>query len=161
MTKVYFKTIFLKYAFKNYEVIPVENKSLRPGSRSILESYIDRGDSVTYFFEGTRGTGRSLLPFKKGVFHMAAKKGLPLVPTYILGSEDCLSKKNTLLSIKGGNLFLITDKPVFFTNDDLDSQIKEFETNYTITYQSLYDEFEIHKHKKMNEFIFTINNFTN
>jgi 1-acyl-sn-glycerol-3-phosphate acyltransferase len=156
----YFKTPFLKYGFKNYEVIPVDNKSLKPGSRSILESYIDRGDSVAYFIEGTRGSGRSLLAFKKGIFHMAAKKGLPVVPTYILGSEDCLSKKNSILSIKGGDLVLITGNPVFFTSENLDSQIKLFEKNYTTSYNSLFDEFELHKHKKSSEYIFTVNNFT-
>ena len=157
----YFKIPFLKYVFKNYEVIPVDNKRLRAGTRSILESYIDRGDSVTYFIEGTRGSGRSLLPFKKGVFHMAAKTGLPIVPTYILGSEDCLSKKNTLLSIQGGDLVVITGNPVYFTSDNIVAQIKQFENKYTLEHNSLYDEFEIYKLEKNSKFAFTLNGVTN
>jgi len=150
----YFNIPFLKYALKNYEVISVDNKRLSPKTRSNLESYIDRGDSVTYFIEGTRGSGRSLLPFKKGIFRMAAKTGLPVLPTYILGSEDCLSKKNTLLSIKGGDLVVITGKPVYFTSKDLDKQIERFETNYTLAYSSLYDEFEVYKVQEAQQFVF-------
>jgi 1-acyl-sn-glycerol-3-phosphate acyltransferase len=155
----YFKIPFLKYAFKNYEVISVDRKALAPKARTTLESYIERGDSVTYFIEGTRGEGRSLLPFKNGVFSMAAKTGLPVLPTYILGSEECLSKKNPLLSIKGGDLVIITGNPVYFSIDNIDIQIKEFEKKYTEVHNSLYDEFENYKQEKSKNYIFASTQF--
>lgn len=150
----YFKYPFLKYVFKNYEVIPVDNKSLRSETKSTLDSYIDRGDSITYFVEGTRGSGRGLLPFRKGVFVKAAQTGLPVLPTYILGSEDCLCKKNTLLSIKGGDLVVITGKPLYFSIEKLEEEIEAFEKHYTRVHNYLYDEFEKYKFYKKRKFTF-------
>lgn len=46
----------------------------------------ERG-TVVIFPEGTRGPGGSLLPFKKGVFALAAESGVPLLPTVVVGSD--------------------------------------------------------------------------
>jgi 1-acyl-sn-glycerol-3-phosphate acyltransferase len=45
---------------------------------------LDRGESVLFFPEGTRGTGEGLLPFKSGIFHIAAARPeIELVPVWM------------------------------------------------------------------------------
>lgn len=138
----YFKVPFFKYCLNNYECIAVHKKQLTHKTTSQLNSYIDRGDDVLFFVEGTRGAGRGLLPFKKGAFKQAANTGLPVLPTYILGSEQCLSKKNTLLTVKQGNIVVIVGNPVYFTSDNLDEQIKEFELTYRRVHDELYVDYD-------------------
>ncbi|WP_027362459.1 lysophospholipid acyltransferase family protein [Desulfospira joergensenii] len=53
-------------------------------SRRQLAERLDQGISVVVFPEGTTHEGPGLLEFKKGIFHMAAKKGIPVVPVAIL-----------------------------------------------------------------------------
>jgi 1-acyl-sn-glycerol-3-phosphate acyltransferase len=50
---------------------------------SMVEA-LDRGESLILFPEGTRGDGDSLLPFKCGLFHLAAARpDVDLVPVWI------------------------------------------------------------------------------
>jgi 1-acyl-sn-glycerol-3-phosphate acyltransferase len=138
----YFKVPFFKYCLNNYECIAVHNKKLNHKTSAQLDKYITRGDDVVFFVEGTRGSGRSLLPFKKGVFKQSADTGLPVLPTYILGSEQCLCKKNTLFTVKKGNVVVILGNPVYFTHENLDEQIAEFEANYRKVHDDLYVDYD-------------------
>lgn len=138
----YFKVPFFKYCLNNYECIAVHNKKLNHKTNAQLNEYIDRGDDVVFFVEGTRGSGRSLLPFKMGAFKQAAQTGLPILPTYILGSEQCLCKKNTLLTVNKGNVVVILGKPVYFTPDNLEEQVEKFEEHYRKTHDDLYVDYD-------------------
>lgn len=40
----------------------------------------DQNTSIWVFAEGTRNPARTLMPFKKGAFHMAIEAGVPIVP---------------------------------------------------------------------------------
>lgn len=139
----YFKVPLFKFCLKAYQVIPVHRKMLKPETQKDVDSYIANGDSFCYFVEGTRGSGRKLLKFRKGAFLQAAKTNKPILPIYLLGTEECLSKKNSLLSVKGGKVKIVIDEPLYFSEENLEEQISVFENNYTHRYNKLYDDFQI------------------
>jgi 1-acyl-sn-glycerol-3-phosphate acyltransferase len=62
------------------------------------------------FPEGTRNTGRGLLPFKKGLFVLAIQLGMPIVPLVIRGSRAVQCRKT--LWIRPGEISLEILDPV-------------------------------------------------
>lgn len=71
------------------------DRSDRQAARRSLERAADRiraGQGIVAFPEGTRGQDGALLPFKKGVFALAFKAGVPVVPFAIHGGPDILPK---------------------------------------------------------------------
>ena len=59
-----------------------------------LENHLQSGKNVIYFPEGTRHTGESLLPFKRGAFKLAMKKNRPIVPMVVEGAYKFLPRKS-------------------------------------------------------------------
>jgi 1-acyl-sn-glycerol-3-phosphate acyltransferase len=56
-------------------------------SFAAAEQGLRSGGSVLLFPEGTRSTGDTLLPFKRGGFLLALRTGLPIVPVGIRGTH--------------------------------------------------------------------------
>ena len=56
----------------------------RKKARQAIAKRINQGISVVVFPEGTTSKGPGVLPFKAGIFHMAAGKGIPIVPVSIV-----------------------------------------------------------------------------
>jgi 1-acyl-sn-glycerol-3-phosphate acyltransferase len=52
-------------------------------------------------------------PFKKGVFHLALKAGVPIVPVTIIGSGDIMPKKS--FRVHPGKITMVIDKPIDVT----------------------------------------------
>lgn len=101
---------------KNRELAMV---SIDEAARKIRE-----GKSVMTFPEGTRSRPGQIRPFKKGVFHLALKAGVPIVPISIIGSGEVMETKS--MRIKTGKIMLIIDKPVFtseYSADNIDELI--------------------------------------
>lgn len=48
--------------------------------------------SIWMWPEGTRSNDGRLLPFKKGIVHMALQTGLPVVPVVVMGAQDAWEK---------------------------------------------------------------------
>lgn len=103
--------------------IPIDRKNFVRAMRSIHDAArrIREGKSVMTFPEGTRSMDGQIHPFKKGVFHLALKAGVPIVPVAIVGSGEIMPKKS--LRVHPGHVILVIDKPIdvtAYTEETLD-----------------------------------------
>lgn len=103
--------------------IPIDRKNFIRAMRSIDDAArrIREGKSVMTFPEGTRSMDDQVHPFKKGVFHLALKAGVPIVPVTIVGSGEIMPKKS--LRVHPGHVTLVIDRPIdvtAYTEETLD-----------------------------------------
>lgn len=80
-------------------------RSLDMAARKMQE-----GRSIMSFPEGTRSRDGNLKPFKQGMFHLAIKSGVPIVPISIIGAGEIMPKRSLL--IKPGKIVMVIDKPI-------------------------------------------------
>jgi len=59
-----------------------------------FEEALLKNKNIIFFPEGTRHTGRSLEPFKRGAFRLARKTNKPIVPVVIEGLNKILPRKS-------------------------------------------------------------------
>ncbi|MBK7938524.1 MAG: 1-acyl-sn-glycerol-3-phosphate acyltransferase [Lewinellaceae bacterium] len=80
-----------------------ENSGSRVNALRQMEEKIAEGFSVIIFPEGTTSGLAGTLPFKKGVFQLAAKTGIPVVPVALVfkDKQDFWIGKETFLSHAG------------------------------------------------------------
>ena len=71
---------------------------------------IKNGKSVMTFPEGTRSHDGTIRPFKKGLFYLAIKSGVPIIPISIIGSRKIMPRKS--LHIDPGEITLVIDTPI-------------------------------------------------
>ena len=57
---------------------------------SDCEAWLDRGVPVLLFPEGTRSPDGNVQAFKDGAFHLAVKKGVPVIPVALTGTARTL-----------------------------------------------------------------------
>ncbi len=81
-------------AFDIAGFVPIERRSPRRSMQAILQAAaaVRAGNSFLVFPEGTRSRTGALLPFKPGVFLIAARAGAPIVPVAIQGTRDAMRK---------------------------------------------------------------------
>lgn len=75
--------------------------------------------SMIFYPEGARTRTGKMLPFKKGVFHLALRSGMPLVPVAIKGSFKALPPGG--LSLTFTPIYITIGRPIEtadLTNDD-------------------------------------------
>jgi 1-acyl-sn-glycerol-3-phosphate acyltransferase len=103
--------------------IPVDRSNLQQAIKSLNHgaALVRGGRSVIIFPEGTRGTTRELLPFKKGVFVMAIKAGQPIVPVAINGTM-AIQPRGTL-AVRPGPIRLVIGRPI--SSQDFKGRPKE------------------------------------
>ncbi len=103
---------FLGWLMKANGHIAIDRSSGRKALISIKEAAakVKAGSNIVIFPEGTRSRDGKLLPFKKGVFHLCTRTGVPIVPIYILGTYDVL--KPDTLSIRPGKVFVKIGKGI-------------------------------------------------
>jgi 1-acyl-sn-glycerol-3-phosphate acyltransferase len=90
-------------------------QSLDEAARKIRE-----GKSVMTFPEGTRSRDGRIQPFKQGIFHLAIKAGVPIVPITIIGSGEIMPKRS--LRVKPGTIRMIIDKPIDVTGYTIENR---------------------------------------
>ena len=97
---------FLGWLMKANGHIAIDRTSGRKALISIKEAAakVKAGSNIVIFPEGTRSRDGNLLPFKKGVFHLCTRTGVPLVPIYILGTYEVLNPDS--LSIRSGKVYV-------------------------------------------------------
>jgi 1-acyl-sn-glycerol-3-phosphate acyltransferase len=73
---------------RRWGAVPIQRSDLPNAIQSLdqVEAAIAGGLSLLISPEGTRSPDGSLLPFKKGPFHLAANTGVPMVPMAITGA---------------------------------------------------------------------------
>ncbi|HEU0265356.1 MAG TPA: lysophospholipid acyltransferase family protein [Geobacterales bacterium] len=99
-------------AMRRAGYIPLNRSQGRQAIRSInaAAETIQQGTSVTVFPEGTRSFDGVLLPFRRGVFILARRSGVPVVPLAIVGSIK-LNRRGSLIN-RSGTIHLRVAHPI-------------------------------------------------
>jgi 1-acyl-sn-glycerol-3-phosphate acyltransferase len=110
--KELFKIPVFGKAMKNAGYIEIDRQNHEKALKSLDEaaSKIREGKSVVTFPEGTRSKDGTIRPFKQGMFHLAIRAGVPIVPISIIGASEIMPKRT--LMIKPGRVTMIINKPV-------------------------------------------------
>ena len=114
--KELFRIPFFGLALRRLGAIEIDRQNVVRAMHSIDEAarIIREGKSVMTFPEGTRSRDGRIQPFKKGVFHLALKSGVPIVPVTLIGSREIMPKKS--LRVTPGQVTLIIHPPVLVTD---------------------------------------------
>lgn len=113
--KELFKFPFFGKAMLKSGYIPIDRKHFISAMRSIEEAAtkIREGTSVMTFPEGTRSRDGRIQPFKKGVFHLALKSGVPIVPISLIGTGEIMPKNS--FRVNPGTITMVIGKPMSTT----------------------------------------------
>jgi 1-acyl-sn-glycerol-3-phosphate acyltransferase len=113
--KELFKIPVFGSAMRNAGYIEIDRQNHENALKSldIAAQKIREGKSVMTFPEGTRSKDGTIKPFKQGMFHLAIKAGVPIVPVCIIGAGAIMSKRS--LQINPGKVTLIIGKPIDVT----------------------------------------------
>lgn len=97
---------------------PIDRGDARKTARSIRRVIegVRQGQSLAVFPEGTRTPDGRLQTFKPGVFKIALKAGVPIVPVTIRGTFSLLPK--TTLAPRPGKIDVMLGKPIDTTPYD-------------------------------------------
>ena len=93
--------------FKHLGLMPVYRNSLDKEALKDSINYLNNGEIVGIFPEGTRERGRGLLEFKFGAVKMSKETNTPIIPVGITGSYNIFKNK---LHFKFG-------KPIYVKGD--------------------------------------------
>lgn len=130
------------------------NKDSRKETREKVKQRLSAGYSVVIFPEGTTYEGPGCLPFKPGMFQVAAEGNIPVVPVAIeyknikdawVGNDTfiphffrCFSKKSTKVKMHIGEVMLNHDVEILqaqtsqWINDALSNMRHDFDKQYTL-----------------------------
>ncbi|MBA4396386.1 MAG: 1-acyl-sn-glycerol-3-phosphate acyltransferase [Syntrophus sp. (in: bacteria)] len=110
--KELFKIPIFGGAMRNAGYIEIDRQNHEKAMKSldIAAQKIREGKSVMTFPEGTRSKDGRVKPFKQGMFHLAIKAGVPIIPVSIIGAGTIMPKRS--LRIHPGKVTMIIDKPI-------------------------------------------------
>ena len=98
---------FVGWAMKAAQYISLDRENPREALKAIEDavSKIREGMSIVIFPEGTRSQNGTLLPFKKGVFSLALRAGVPILPVGIYGTSR-LQPKDCFIPLGKGVIYI-------------------------------------------------------
>ena len=105
-----------KILFSNMGLIPVNRRQKDHNALELAENYLNTGNIIGIFPEGTTQKKRGLLPFKIGAVKMASDTNTKIVPFVIKGKYRIFSR----------SLKIIYGKPISVTNKDLAKENEKF-----------------------------------
>lgn len=124
--KQLFRIPFLGTAMRVYHFISIDRRRSDKAVKSLKENLLlfNLGISVLFFPEGTRSNDLSLLPFKRGAFHMAFQADAVILPIAVIGSESVIPKQKLSSLQFGKTVKVCIGKPID-TRDYSSSAISE------------------------------------
>ena len=107
------KIPFLNLWMKGINCLFLDRDNIKEGLKTILKGVeeLKKGNSMFIFPEGTRNSGKALLPFKEGSTKMAEKAKVPIIPVAITGTAD-LFENNHALKVTPAKVHVSFGKPV-------------------------------------------------
>ena len=111
--KEFFRVPVLGRAMRLHGFIPVSRRKNREEAIHAVEQAVMAlrgGHPFLAYPEGTRSPDGRLQPFKKGVFMMAIKAGVPIVPISVSGANKIMRKGE--MSMRPGRIRLTFHDPV-------------------------------------------------
>jgi 1-acyl-sn-glycerol-3-phosphate acyltransferase len=114
-------------AMRSAGYIEIDRTNREKALQSLDEAAIRvrKGKSIMTFPEGTRSRDGEIKSFKHGVFYLAIKSGVPIVPVSIIGSGKIMPKRS--LRIKPGQITLVIGNPIEVTNFDIEKRLELIE----------------------------------
>jgi 1-acyl-sn-glycerol-3-phosphate acyltransferase len=113
-----FSIPFVGWVMKRASYISLDRENPRDGLKAINDAAqkIREGMNIIVFPEGTRSKDGKLLPFKKGVFSLAVRAGVPVIPIGISGTSR-LQPKGSLMPKEKGVIYVNIGKPILIIGD--------------------------------------------
>jgi 1-acyl-sn-glycerol-3-phosphate acyltransferase len=104
---------FVGWVMKRAGYVSLDRKHPREALKAIEDAAqkIRGGMNILIFPEGTRSQDGTLLPFKKGVFSLALRARVPIVPVGISGSSR-LQPKGSFIPKQKGVIYVRIGKPI-------------------------------------------------
>jgi 1-acyl-sn-glycerol-3-phosphate acyltransferase len=120
--KSLFSIPIIGWAFRLAKFVPVDrgNRESAIMSVDIAAQRMKQGISFLAYPEGTRSYDGRLLPFKKGVFVMAIKAGVPIVPMALAGGHRVAPKGS--LRIHPGRVMVRFGDPIDPTSHTMETK---------------------------------------
>jgi 1-acyl-sn-glycerol-3-phosphate acyltransferase len=130
--KEVFHTPLMGPAMRKAGYISIDRENRTKAIRSLDDAAekIKNGKSVMTFPEGTRSPDGEIKPLKKGLFHLAMRSKVPIIPISIIGSRDIMPKKS--LRITPGRITMIIDKPINTSEYDMKDRDKLMKKVYFV-----------------------------
>ena len=91
----------------------IDRDDLKQSLKTILEAIemVKSGYSIVIAPEGTRTSGKEMLPFKEGSLKIAEKSGCPVIPTSISNADNAF--ENHIPWIRRTHIIIEYGKPVY------------------------------------------------
>ncbi len=91
-----FRVPLLGWVMRRGDFVPVNREDREQARQSVQRAaeQVRQGRPLLVFPEGTRSADGTLLPFRMGVFQIAAQAEAMIIPVTIQGTRNCLARKS-------------------------------------------------------------------